>query len=1134
MKTSLKRLLALLMVLTLIFALVPAAFADEYEEYVDNVDWLPGRSSDDDDDDDDRDKGLIIPDVYVDFSVSEVPLEVGQTATVTATIRNADSSASYEWNCDDPSVASISGRGDTVTVTGRSGGSACISLTVTRPDGNCDIGFFYVEVEAASSPVSVSGGGSYSLEAGETQNLSASVSGGSGSYTYEWNTFGGGGLSFDDTMRTNAAVRAGRAGSGGVTLTVYDAEDLSNNDSVTWNITVTEAKATAPEIELSRGAVDLGAGGSGSLQVAVSGGSGNFEYVWQSDNSRIVSVTGRGATADINAASTLLPGTNSAQISVHVRDKDTGLTSNTEVCVVTVSGGSASYNVDGYASVGQAFPMGDMARRISDYYAGSFGQQISYSASVRLQSAGSSQGRIRLQDGTAVKADTSYAFATFQDMYYEAATGGTFTTYYQIIDGGNTISGTITISATGGTGITDVTMSPTSLNLSTSSSQYLSVSVAPAKASYTVQWTVSDSRIVSIYGSGSMVTVSSGTRTGSAQVTAIVTDVNGKSISRTCNVTVYESAARYDPSITIMMGSDYYGTNLSDSLYSRFRTIYGFYPTDSATMYFSSLGSSRYGTMYLRNGTAAVTRRSYTFRDFRDMYFIPAASGTYTMDYQLDYQGHTLEGTMSVYIQAASLNVTINPTSLQMATYSSQYISLSVSPASAYYRVNWYTSDSRVATVSGANTYATVTSGGTTGTATVYALVTDRNGIEIRRNCTVVVSNSGSIFNPSVSTTLGVPYTGTGTSSAMRSQFQSVYGMALGDNATIRFSSTGNNNVAVMRLADGSNIRANTDYTLAQYVAMYTQPIAAGTFSVPYTLTYAGKSLSGTVSVVVNSSNISTNITLADRVAYWFADPLPSGTTGGAVFTESIRNAVGAGWSYLRFSKTSDGTGALYLDKAYTALNTSTNVTPAALSQLYFVPGTTNGIFSAPYTVYTANGGVLSTGTLSISTSGINFVDVPAGVYYEQAVKWAVLHGVTSGTSATTFSPDQTVTRGQAVTFLWRAAGQPKHSMTVNPFTDVQPGAYYYDAVLWAVQQGITNGISDNAFGPELTLHRDQILTFLCRANGGYAGGSDWSQLAINWATARGLMTGIPGTFGATRDCPRCDVVYYLWKNYNG
>lgn len=1120
MKANLKRLLALLMVLTLIFALVPAAFADD---------------SGFGEDEEEHGKGLIIPEVEVEFNVFEVPLEVGQTAMVTAIVRNADASATYDWSCDDPGVASISGNKETVTVTGRSAGSTMITLTVTRGDGlSADYDFFFASVEEASSPVSVSGGGSYSLEAGETQNLSATVSGGSGSYEYEWDSYGDAGLSFVDRMRGNATVLASRAGSGGVLLTVYDAEDRSNNDTVAWDFTVADKpQILPPEVEMNRGSIDLGAGGTASLMLEVSGGSGNFEYIWQSDNSRVVSVSGSGKTAEITAASTLLPGANSAQISAHVRDRETGMTSNTVICVVNVSGGSASYSVEDMASVGQPFPMNNLAQRIGDYYAGVFGGQIGYSASVRFQSAGSSLGRIRLQDGTAVKADTSYAFATFQDMYFEAATAGTFSTYYQIVDGGNTISGTISIVATGGTGVTDVTLSASNLQMATSSSQYLSVSVSPAKASYTVKWSVSDNRIVSVYGSGSMVTISSGTRAGSARVTATVTDVNGKEISRSCDVTVYENESRYDPSITIMMGSDYRGTTLSDSLSTRFRSVFGFYPADSASIYFSSLGSSRYGTMYLRNGTAAAARRSYTLRDFADMYFIPSAAGTYAMDYQLSYQGYTLEGTMSVYIQAASLNVSLNPASLQMSTYNSQYLSLSISPAAAYYRVNWSTSDSRIAAVSGSNTSATVTSGGTTGTATVYALVTDRNGIEIRRNCTVVVSNSGSIFNPSVSTTLGVPYTGTGTSSAMRSQFQSVYGMTLGDNAIIRFSSTGNNDIAFLRLSDGSNIRPNVDYTLAQYVAMYTQPVSAGTFSVPYTLTYAGKTLKGTISVVVNSSSISTDILLAQRAAYNFSSPIGA-TTGGAIFADSIRNAVGSGWSYLRFGKVSDSTGTLYLNQFSAGITPTTNLTSGMLSQLYFVPGSTNGVFSAPYTVYTTNGGVLGTGTLNIGTQGFAFTDVPAGIYYAPAVDWAVKRGVTSGTSATTFSPDLPVTRGQAVTFLWRAAGQPKHSMTVNPFTDVAPGAYYYDAVLWAVQQGITNGISDNAFGPELTLHRDQMLTFLCRANGGYAGGDNWSELAVNWATGRGLMTGIPGTFGATRDCPRCDVVYYLWKNYNG
>ena len=193
-----------------------------------------------------------------------------------------------------------------------------------------------------------------------------------------------------------------------------------------------------------------------------------------------------------------------------------------------------------------------------------------------------------------------------------------------------------------------------------------------------------------------------------------------------------------------------------------------------------------------------------------------------------------------------------------------------------------------------------------------------------------------------------------------------------------------------------------------------------------------------------------------------------------------------------------------------------------------------NGTFSAPYTVYASNGGVLGTGTLNINAQGVTFSDVPANAYYAPAVTWAVGRGVTSGTGGSSFSPDMIVTRGQAVTFLWRAAGQPKSAVTANPFTDVLPGAYYYDAVLWAVQQGITNGTSDTTFSPDQSLHRDQLLTFLCRANGGYAGGAEWSKLAVDWASLRGLLAGIPGTFVATGDCPRSEVVYSLWQNYNG
>ena len=114
--------------------------------------------------------------------------------------------------------------------------------------------------------------------------------------------------------------------------------------------------------------------------------------------------------------------------------------------------------------------------------------------------------------------------------------------------------------------------------------------------------------------------------------------------------------------------------------------------------------------------------------------------------------------------------------------------------------------------------------------------------------------------------------------------------------------------------------------------------------------------------------------------------------------------------------------------------------------------------------------------------SGNNpFTDVPAGQWYTDAVLWAVEAGITTGTSATTFSPDAGCTRGQVATFLWRTFGEPE-SNTGNIFSDIASGAYYYNAVLWAVENGITNGMGDGTFAPDQTCTRGQIVTFLFRA----------------------------------------------------
>ena len=169
------------------------------------------------------------------------------------------------------------------------------------------------------------------------------------------------------------------------------------------------------------------------------------------------------------------------------------------------------------------------------------------------------------------------------------------------------------------------------------------------------------------------------------------------------------------------------------------------------------------------------------------------------------------------------------------------------------------------------------------------------------------------------------------------------------------------------------------------------------------------------------------------------------------------------------------------------------------------------------------------------------FVDVPSGSYFEEAVNWAVANGITTGTSATTFDPDGICTRAQAVTFLWRAAGSPAPKSTVMPFVDVPADSYYYDAVLWAMELGITKGTSDTAFSPNATCSRAQIVTFLWRANGSPAVGGSvtfsdvaadaYYVTAVIWAEKNGITGGIGGgLFGSNNHCTRAQIVTFLYR----
>lgn len=174
--------------------------------------------------------------------------------------------------------------------------------------------------------------------------------------------------------------------------------------------------------------------------------------------------------------------------------------------------------------------------------------------------------------------------------------------------------------------------------------------------------------------------------------------------------------------------------------------------------------------------------------------------------------------------------------------------------------------------------------------------------------------------------------------------------------------------------------------------------------------------------------------------------------------------------------------------------------------------------------------------------SALAFVDVPESAYYYDAVLWAVENGVTNGTSSVTFSPDANVSRAQMVTFLWRAAGSPEPQSSVNPFTDVSSSAYYYDAVLWAVENGITNGTSGTTFSPESAVSRAQAVTFLWRsASSPAASGVSFDDVAdeayyaqaVAWAAQEGITSGTGGnSFSPDLIVSRAQAVTFLYRQH--
>jgi uncharacterized repeat protein (TIGR02543 family) len=276
---------------------------------------------------------------------------------------------------------------------------------------------------------------------------------------------------------------------------------------------------------------------------------------------------------------------------------------------------------------------------------------------------------------------------------------------------------------------------------------------------------------------------------------------------------------------------------------------------------------------------------------------------------------------------------------------------------------------------------------------------------------------------------------------------------------------------------------------------------------------------------------------------------IPTGSTGNRIYTAHWRyNGSGHSYSYYTIKATAGADGSISpsgnvsvregRDRTFT-------ITPDkgyAISNVK-IDGKSIGAVKS----YTFEN-VRRTHTIEVIFMKANgnpqtgvFVDVATGSYYEDAVDWAVENGITKGTDDTHFSPDGICTRAQAVTFLWRTAGSPKPETRAMPFTDVPVGSYYYDAVLWAVENGITKGTSDTTFSPNMTCTRAQIVAFLWRSEKSPAAGTAnpfadvkstaYYADAVLWAVKENITKGTTSTtFSPDADCTRAQIVTFLWR----
>ncbi|MCD8256274.1 MAG: S-layer homology domain-containing protein [Oscillospiraceae bacterium] len=636
--------------------------------------------------------------------------------------------------------------------------------------------------------------------------------------------------------------------------------------------------------------------------------------------------------------------------------------------------------------------------------------------------------------------------------------------------------------------VESVSISTSSLSLYLDETTALSVTVSPSDAEYSVGWTSSNTAVVAVSGSGVSATLTA-VAAGNATVTATVTDsVSTRTV--TCAVTVSSSAAG---DITIgLSDTDAYlfsSTGNTDGT-AAYKIIYNeVYDRSGGKLSYIKLGSvssgSSVGTLYgnsskksLSTSTKYYYSTSQTY-SMSKLYFVPKKSGTYEIAYTAyDSSNNALmSGSLLIVVDddgASAGNITVNLTDTDAYLFSSTDNDDDTAAYKTIYNEVYDESGSKLSYIKFGSVYSGSAVGTLYGSSSKKSLSTST---KYYYSTSQTYSISKLYFVPKKSGTYKIEYTAYDSSDdeIMEGYLVIVVG---DDDSSVNVTVT-------VTLDDGTPyvFGDSTDADDASAASVIRETIYDGT---------------------------------DENYSYIMFDDVKSGGAVGVLYSDSDELTLSTARKYYR-------SGSSYL-----------------VSDLYFVPAQ-SGTYTRAFTAYDSDDDELASGTLRIIVPNTgSFSDVEYDSYYYDAVEWALDEEITTGTSDILFSPDASCTRAQAVTFLWRAAGSPKPTSTENPFTDVDEDDYYYEAVLWAVEKEIASGTGSTNFSPDMYVTRPHTVPFLYRYMGSETTtvnpfddvrATDYYYDAVLWAVENGVTTGTDSTtFSPNSTCVRAQIITFLYR----